>query len=234
MDNRTSASRPASPLAYMREKMTQADAAFRHDLAAATDGTDVSRLARTLLALCDDVADELLRIGPVKPLACRAGCDTCCRSLIQVNPVFAVLAVAEARRTFSRDRFQALKDRLASGTPFCPFLFDGVCSIYHSRPMVCRGYYSLDLDLCKQGDYCEKNLGYQGDEAHAAHQLMIFLFSLEKRIEGIEADLGLDPGPVFLDAAARVLLETPTAPDAWLSGGRIFSGNHDREKIPAT
>ena len=216
------APRDASPLAAMRQKMNQAAAAFRRDLPAATNEADLLRLARRMLDLCEDVAETLRQISPTAPLACTKGCDTCCRSLVQVNPLFALLAVHEARQTFPPDRLQALKDRTEAGVPFCPFLFEGSCSIYAARPMVCRGYYSLNVDLCRQGDFCEKHLGYQGDQAHAAHQFMIFLFALEKRLESIEAEIGLRNEPVFLNTAARTLLATPDAPERWRTGAQPF------------
>ncbi|MCE2576568.1 YkgJ family cysteine cluster protein [Komagataeibacter sp. FNDCR2] len=225
MQNTETSPQRRSPLDYMREKMVQADSLFRNGLSTATGESDIIDLAKKMLALCDEVGQELHRICPVQPLACHSGCDTCCRNLIQTNPVFAALGLAEARRTFDKNQFDALQDRLVSQTLFCPFLFDGKCSIYHSRPMVCRGYYSFDVELCKQGDYSEKNMGYQGDGAHAAHQYMIFLFVLEKRIESIEQELGLDPGPIFLHDAARVLLESPETLDLWQSGKRgLFAG----------
>lgn len=185
----------ASPLAYMRQKMEQADSTFRHNLQAATSKTDLVHLARHILELCDEVGEELKRLRPAPSLACTKGCDTCCHSLVQVNPLFAILAVHEARQTFPQDRLQALKERTQSDLAFCPFLFDGSCSIYAARPMVCRGYYSLNVALCRQGDYCEQHLGYQGDQAHAAHQFMIFLFALEKRLESIETAIGLQSDP---------------------------------------
>ncbi|WP_182986944.1 hypothetical protein [Gluconacetobacter aggeris] len=210
----------ASPLAYMRQKMDQADSAFRRDLQAATGEADLVLLARRILRLCDEVAETLKRLSPTAPLACTKGCDTCCHSLVQVNPLFAILAVHEARHTFPPERLQLLKERLASPPAFCPFLFDGSCAIYAARPMVCRGYYSLNFDLCRQGEFCEKPLGYQGDQAHAAHQFMIFLFALEKRLESIETEFGLQDDPVFLNMAARTLLETPGAAERWLAGAR--------------
>ncbi|MFW7267238.1 hypothetical protein ACMAUO_04605 [Gluconacetobacter sp. Hr-1-5] len=216
------APRDASPLTYMRQKMNQADAAFRRDLPAATNEADLLRLARRTLDFCEDVADTLRQISPTAPRSCARGCDTCCRSLVQVNPLFALLAVHEARQTFPPDRLQALKDRTETGVPFCPFLFEGNCSIYAARPMVCRGYYSLDVALCRQGDFCEKHLGYQGDQAHAAHQFMIFLFALEKRLESIEAEIGLKSDPVFLNSAARTLLTTPDGPERWRTGTQPF------------
>lgn len=207
----------------MRGEMNRMSSFFEESLSRCTDESDICHLAEEMLAASDAVAATLQYICPVPPLACRVGCDTCCHSLIQVNPVFAFLAIAQARDTMDPDRLQVLAERLASGTPFCPFLFDGACSIYAARPMVCRGYYSFDVTQCEQGECCEKSLGYQGDDAHAAHQNMIFLYVLEQRIESIENTLGLDPGPVFLDAAARILFATPESGARWLKGERLFS-----------
>ncbi|TDP47796.1 YkgJ family cysteine cluster protein [Zavarzinia compransoris] len=227
MEHDGPAGAPASPLALMRQQMAAADDRLRAGLAAARDEADIIAIARDLLALCEAVAADLAGLAPVKPLACRAGCDLCCRNLIQVRPLFAVLAAAEARATFPPAQFAVLLDRVAGGTDFCPFLFDGRCSIYHVRPMVCRGYYSLDFERCREGDYCEKGLGYQGDGGHAAHQSMVFLFALEKRIEAIEADLGLAPGLVLLDRAVRTLLAEPDATARWLAGEAVFTATGD-------
>lgn len=225
MQNKETSLQKRSPLEYMREKMAQADSMFRSDLSAASDDAAIVGLAGKILALCNEVAGELQKLCPVRPVACHDGCDTCCHSLVQVNPVFAALAVEEARRSFDAEQFAILRDRLASPPRFCPFLFDGKCSIYQSRPMVCRGYYSFDVELCKQGDFSEKSMGYQGDDAHAAHQYMIFLFVLEKRIENIEQEMGLDAGPVFLHDAVRALLKDPATLDLWRTGGRdLFAG----------
>lgn len=222
-DSGLEVSQPPTPLAYMREKMADAEALFTAHLTAVSAESGVVDLARDLLVLCEEVAAELLRLAPVKQLDCRAGCDTCCRNLIQVRPIFAFLAMSEARRTFPPEQFEILADRLLNGSPFCPFLFDGRCAVYQARPMVCRGYYSLDRRKCEQGDYCEKDLGYQGEDAHAAHQLMVFLFALEKRIESLEAAAGLEQGAVFLDTAARIILKDPGAATRWLAGERVFS-----------
>ncbi|MFS3136998.1 YkgJ family cysteine cluster protein [Gluconacetobacter sacchari] len=209
MSSDSAAPEAASPLAYMRRKMNQADAMFRRDRPVAGSRADLLLLARRILSLCDEVADALPHLSPVVPLACGKGCDTCCHSLVQVNPLFAALAVHEARQTFSPERLHILQERLTSPPSACPFLFDGSCSIYAARPMVCRGYYSLNLDLCRQGEFCEKSLGYQGEHAHAHHQFMIFLFALEKRLEAIEAELGIPGEPVFLNMAARALMDEP-------------------------
>ncbi|ACI52065.1 conserved hypothetical protein [Gluconacetobacter diazotrophicus PA1 5] len=129
----------SSALAYMRARMAEADSMFRNGLAAAAQPSDILKLSRTLLDICTEVSDGLNSICKVSPVACRSGCDTCCRSLIQVNPIFARLALDYARRTFTPERLEMLHQRLLTDVTFCPFLFDGACSIYDQRPMVCRG-----------------------------------------------------------------------------------------------
>lgn len=219
----TTCAEAASPLALMREHMALADGELRRRLPQAASEDQLLALAADLLTLAEDVSSRLRDVAPVRPLACRAGCDHCCRNMIQVRPLFAILAVATAMARFEPARMADFTDRLVKGTPFCPFLFDGQCSIYDARPMVCRGYYSLDLARCLEGDFCEKTLGYQGDDAHAAHQLMVFLFALEKRIEAIEAELGLEQGLVLLDQAARILLARPDSARRWQQGERVFT-----------
>lgn len=220
-----------SPLQYLRMKIGKAESEITIFLKKANREADLVRLGFDILRLCDDVAAQLQQISPSKALACREGCDLCCRNLIQINPIFAVVALQEARRSFDEEQFEVLKERLVSDTPHCPFLFDGRCSIYSVRPLVCRGYYNLDFELCKIGDYYEKDSGYQGQDGHAAHQLMIFLFVLENRIETIEKSLGLDTGPVFLNVAVRTLLERPETVEAWLSGQKIFPGVSGNEVV---
>lgn len=198
------ASQPTA-LNYMRSKMDEADTMFKEGLADISQPSDLTQLASKLLDLCNDVSGHLAHICTVKPVACHNGCDICCRSLIQINPIFARLALEHAREIFTQERLEQLHQRLVEGTPFCPFLFDGSCSIYDKRPMVCRGYYSLDISMCQTGIFCEGETGYQGDDGHAAHQYRIFLFVLEKRIEEIERGFGIEPGPVFLHEAVRDL-----------------------------
>lgn len=204
-------SRPSLPfpddavLAYMRSKMSEADTIVRSELVKLLQPSDITGLASRLLGLCNDVSDHLRQLCVVKPLACRNGCDICCRNFIQVNPIFARLALDYARRHFTLEHLEQLHQRVLTAVPFCPFLFDGACSIYKQRPIVCRGYYSLDVALCQEGIFCEGNPGYEGSEGHAAHHYRIFLFVLEKHLEEIEKEFGIESRPVFLHEAIKDL-----------------------------
>lgn len=93
-------------------------------------------------------------------LACRKGCDACCRHL----SLFPVEGAALARALCSRCPDEAGRiRRLARKTPAegpCPLLQDGVCLLYEARPIICRTH-GLPL-LAGSGpkrrlDWCPEN-----------------------------------------------------------------------------
>lgn len=90
---------------------------------------------------------------------CKKGCTICCRLEVQVLPqesfriartlrdnpkpeslVAALSAHIETHRGVTDTRQRQ----------FCPFLVEGACSIYESRPMACRKMVSLDVKRCEQ------------------------------------------------------------------------------------
>jgi hypothetical protein len=88
-------------------------------------------------------------------LACRTGCDHCCRFPVGVRLAEALLlADAVSEDAALRARVLAEHAALASaswtdlvGSP-CPLLRDGACSCYERRPMPCRALASRDADAC--------------------------------------------------------------------------------------
>ncbi|RXK55337.1 hypothetical protein ESB00_05410 [Oleiharenicola lentus] len=96
-------------------------------------------------------------------VACRSGCDACCRvpvdvqahevffaaDHIQVNFSPAALADVIARLAGHRRRVAAF----AAGTrehsrQTCELLHEGACSIYEGRPEACRSHHTSDAALC--------------------------------------------------------------------------------------
>lgn len=80
-------------------------------------------------------------------LACRDKCDTCCRTNtdIPVYPLelagitwFATEKVQQPFRDLMRKQLSS-----QSSSPPCPFLLDGLCSVYPVRPIACRQYIVL-------------------------------------------------------------------------------------------
>ncbi len=78
------------------------------------------------------------RIGRMPPCPCPPGCDRCCRVSLTLFPVEAF----HLREAFLRLRpavaQRVARQALAAPSPVCPFLLDGGCAVYASRPVLCR------------------------------------------------------------------------------------------------
>ena len=97
-------------------------------------------------------------------VACRDGCDFCCRvpvdvqahevffaaDHIQVNFSPVALLKVIARLAAHRARVAALADgaRATSRSP-CALLHGGSCSIYAGRPEACRSHHTSDAAVCE-------------------------------------------------------------------------------------
>lgn len=99
-------------------------------------------------------------------LACKPGCDGCCRHLT-LFPVEA-LAIASALRMLPAEQAAALRKqaRAANMEGACPLLLDGLCGLYDSRPLICRTH-GLPVVTAHEGvrqvDCCPLN--FQGVES---------------------------------------------------------------------
>lgn len=71
-------------------------------------------------------------------LACRPGCDECCRHL-SLFPVEA-FALAAALRQAPAHVAESLRRQASTATRdgSCPLLLDGLCGLYEARPLICR------------------------------------------------------------------------------------------------
>jgi Fe-S-cluster containining protein len=101
----------------------------------------------------------------VVTLACAAGCTWCCHFTVDVRAaeVFTILDFVE--QTFSpeqraqvyaeaRANSEALRNlgegERATRNVKCPFLNEGLCTIYPVRPQTCRNYHATDAAGCQQ------------------------------------------------------------------------------------
>jgi Fe-S-cluster containining protein len=114
-------------------------------------------------------ADEALAIvqEEYRPrLACGEGCSFCCRKpgvlatipeflriLDRVHTTFDAAsrhALAERARAYvARLAGRHFDDLIDDSIP-CPLLVDDRCSVYDVRPLVCRGYNSTDVEMCRR------------------------------------------------------------------------------------
>lgn len=146
-------------------------------------------------------------------IACRRGCDACCRhlSLFWVEAV----ALAQALETLPEAAAERLREgarRAVAGGP-CPLLEDGACLLYAARPLICRTH-GLPL-LAGEGearriDYCPENFR---DVERLPAGAVIDLERLNTMLVAINALFisevfhGQPPGQERLTIAEALLLE---------------------------
>jgi Fe-S-cluster containining protein len=93
-------------------------------------------------------------------IACRRGCDACCRhlSLFWVEGMALAQALAGLPGA-AAGRIRARARRAAADGP-CPLLEAGACQLYAARPIICRTH-GLPLLVGEPGerriDYCPEN-----------------------------------------------------------------------------
>lgn len=88
-------------------------------------------------------------------LACRRGCDACCRSQtdIPLYPLELVGIYWYSAEKITGDSRKALKERLLfhNNTRPCPFLSEGACTIHPIRPVSCR-QFNVFSEPCSEGE----------------------------------------------------------------------------------
>jgi Fe-S-cluster containining protein len=94
-------------------------------------------------------------------VACGQGCSECCNQPLYIPEAEAQVIAEETGAPLAKPPATAYRnganggqeDRTFIGVP-CVFLKNNACSIYDSRPMLCRLHYSVDVDnmLCAMND----------------------------------------------------------------------------------
>jgi Fe-S-cluster containining protein len=88
-------------------------------------------------------------------LACREGCDNCCRTHkdIPLYPLEVIGISWYATEKISGPLRATLKEQLASHREEdpCPFLISGSCSIHLIRPVACR-QFNVFYEPCEEGE----------------------------------------------------------------------------------
>lgn len=164
------------------------------------------------------------------PIACRPGCDFCCYNQIEVIPL-EVLAIGSHLQALPAEEQAVLKERLSASAASragkskhdiagsrrdfpCPFLSQGLCSIYPVRPLVCRAMHSLDADLCRQS-LGEENLT---PDRYYLHREEIVLSIIHGLGDGCRA-VGCPAAPLDLSQAVQKYLQDPErVRQEWLPG----------------
>ncbi len=198
------------------------------------------RSAWSLLDLAKGSAarlDDLIRRHPApvgeRPV-CRAGCSWCCHVLVAVAAPEALViaqyiqnempaeasAVLAAATVELDERVHGLDadERAVRQLP-CAFLVEGKCAVYPVRPLLCRGWNSLDVIACRE-NYRQPDI------------MPVTVYALQRRL-GVQVADGLDTAlteaglgggtDLELTAAVRIALETPDAAERFLAGEPVFA-----------
>jgi uncharacterized protein len=163
--------------------------------------------------------------GPARSgIACQAGCSHCCNARVEVIAPEALL-VAAGIVSLGDDHMKATLAQLerhvasfdgdalawTSRKP-CPFLVDGLCSIYDARPAACRKAHSLDAAACEASSpTIPQNL----QRALSGEALAIGTANAYR-------DRQLDATKHEFIGAVIIALTVPSAEARWFAGERIF------------
>jgi hypothetical protein len=211
-----------------------------------------------ILARCNEVAvieaatQALARAGalidaavsiepPARPVACKAGCSTCCTSKVLALAPEVLRIAAHLRASLGAGALDALIERVrtadarthglsrherAEAGISCPLLDDrGACSVHHVRPLVCAAWNSTDVTAC---------------ERHFAAPAMVPVAPMHRPTYEVAnavlaglgwaaKEQGFDATPLELIAALRIALERPNAGERWLARLPVFATARDAE-----
>ena len=159
------------------------------------------RYYRQLLEQVDKWTSEMNRRYQAH-LACRKGCDMCCRRKFTVSAVEAY-SIATLFRQLPSTLKRAVRKRKSS----CTFLVEGECSVYDSRPVICRTYGLPSLHRNDQGEgeisWCELNFTNVANDFAFQADGIIDIDTLNVKLDGVNKlflkETGLSQERVSMD-----------------------------------
>lgn len=118
-----------------------------------------AKAAYMIQSIFDGIYDDI----PEK-VECSKGCSYCCYSTVSVTALEMKAIESHIRHRFTeaemilvvesakalKKKYQSIskEDRIYSRDE-CPLLLEGKCSVYESRPLMCRSAYSTSSEACK-------------------------------------------------------------------------------------
>ena len=184
-------------------------------------------LAERIGQIADLATAELMKMQPeMTAIACAPGCSHCCRKLEIVTDAPTVISLAfHARQGYSAAQFAAFEDRLAAleSRP-CVFLIDDRCSLYGARPVACRSFNAMHVDLCAAGRFFH----LEGDAERQPQNIDLWRLCVGAAIaDGLSDGLrrnGFDGRQLHLRSGLQRLFGTENSVELWLAGEPIFEG----------
>jgi Fe-S-cluster containining protein len=169
--------------------------------------------------------------------ACKKGCWYCCSHMV-TSTIPEILRIADhIRANWSTDQLTALRKRitehkastesLRDGTAehlprhICPLLLkeEGACSVWPERPLVCRGWNSVDVNDCiRKGEHPEESIREKG----LGPQLAVADFVRQGLEEGLKSSR-LDGDVCELAYGLEIALDNLDAGERYLAGENVFA-----------
>ncbi|WP_320170499.1 YkgJ family cysteine cluster protein [Maridesulfovibrio sp.] len=196
-------------------------------------------IVRASLDVFDSMLAELV-LDP--PMDCKRGCIYCCVNQVSLTPpeaLFLGFHLLETRtpqqllelharaRTLSESLKGKSRQEIGMTRHLYPCLFmeNGTCSIYPARPLVCRGWNSVNAQMCKHSNQSGDALA--PIENHPLPRLLAA--SVQTGLLQGARDLGLETGFLLLTRAVLLLLEggaehgVMNCTTDWLEGRPFFA-----------
>lgn len=159
--------------------------------------------------------------APPVPIACRAGCSSCCYQHTAASGIELLAIVLWLRQHLAPDSLAALAAhaqelagriegtvghrRFRARVPCALLTPDGRCGAYEVRPLLCRGHNSIDADECARSQHVTSYYGWAIPYSAA------------------QAVLGDRAGRYELTLGLSLLLSDPSLIARWLSGEPVLS-----------
>ena len=90
-------------------------------------------------------------------LQCKQGCAGCCKTNVEFRISYIeAVALQQALIALPAAQQARIRENLASGKPDCPLLVNERCSVYASRPALCRAYGTI-IQMGETVATCELN-----------------------------------------------------------------------------
>jgi len=163
---------------------------------------------------------------------CSAGCDYCCVQLVRVTACEVLAVYAFVKANFSEEAQEDLLKRLVETKEYtlskpattsfrhqCPMLVDHKCSVYFSRPFICRGINSASVAACKAG--------YAADSTGPAaipivDSMRDVAVSVRWGLKESMVEQGLEGPDLYLHLAMLTLMQDASAVDKFFVGEPVF------------
>jgi Fe-S-cluster containining protein len=168
------------------------------------------------------------------PVACQAGCDSCCYNQVELTPPEALLIGHHIAQHFSEADKELLLAHVARIMQIiaamgrgesaarrreipCPLLRQRTCTVYPARPLVCRAMHGLDRERCE----AELRTGSLAGSQYYAHRHEIAVSVSAGLQEGCKA-AGLQAGTLNLTRALHDFFTQEKAVERWINGEEVF------------